>query len=184
VGRVQLFGTERAMRIWVDPAKLIAYGLSMGDLTQAVQQQNMQIAPGRVGDSPTVPGQRVTTPLTVQGQLASPEQFAAIVLRANADGSRLVMGDVARVELGAQSYAFSNREDGKPATSAAVQLSPGANAVRTAAAVQARMAELAAILPQGMEHTISFNTAPLLKISLLMVVHTVVEALVVVFLFF
>jgi multidrug efflux pump len=128
VGRVQLFGTERAMRVWVDPAKLISYGLSMGDLTQAIQQQNMQIAPGRVGDAPIAPGQRVTTPLTVQGQLTSPEQFAAIVLRAHADGSRLVLGDVARVELGAQSYAFSNREDGKPATSAAVQLSPGANA--------------------------------------------------------
>src|SRR5256885_695335 len=135
VGRVQLFGTERAMRVWVDPAKLISYGLSMGDLTQAIQQQNMQIAPGRVGDAPIAPGQRVTTPLTVQGQLTSPEQFAAIVLRANADGSRLVLGDVARVELGAQSYAFSNREDGKPATSAAVQLSPGANAVRTAAEI-------------------------------------------------
>ncbi|MDR3018178.1 MAG: multidrug efflux RND transporter permease subunit [Delftia acidovorans] len=182
VGRVQLFGTERAMRVWVDPARLIAYGLSMGDLTQAIQQQNMQIAPGRVGDAPIAPGQRVTTPLTVQGQLTSPEQFAAIVLRANADGSRLVLGDVARVELGAQSYAFSNREDGKPATSAAVQLSPGANAVRTAAAVQKRMAELASILPQGMEHTISFNTAPFVKISIEKVVQTLVEAMVLVFL--
>ncbi len=182
VGRVQLFGTEQAMRVWVDPAKLISYGLSMGDLTQAIQQQNMQIAPGRVGDAPTAPGQRVTTPLTVQGQLTSPAQFAAIVLRAHADGSRLVLGDVARVELGAQSYAFSNREDGKPATSAAVQLSPGANAVRTAAAVQKRMAELASILPQGMEHTISFNTAPFVKISIEKVVQTLVEAMVLVFL--
>ena len=182
VGRVQLFGTERAMRVWVDPAKLISYGLSMGDLTQAIQQQNMQIAPGRVGDAPIAPGQRVTTPLTVQGQLTSPEQFAAIVLRAHADGSRLVLGDVARVELGAQSYAFSNREDGKPATSAAVQLSPGANAVRTAAAVQKRMAELASILPRGMEHTISFNTAPFVKISIEKVVQTLVEAMVLVFL--
>ena len=182
VGRVQLFGTEQAMRVWVDPAKLISYGLSMGDLTQAIQQQNMQIAPGRVGDAPIAPGQRVTTPLTVQGQLTSPEQFAAIVLRAHADGSRLVLGDVARVELGAQSYAFSNREDGKPATSAAVQLSPGANAVRTAAAVQKRMAELASILPQGMQHTISFNTAPFVKISIEKVVQTLVEAMVLVFL--
>ncbi|BDE69748.1 MULTISPECIES: efflux RND transporter permease subunit [Delftia] len=182
VGRVQLFGTEQAMRVWVDPAKLISYGLSMGDLTQAIQQQNMQIAPGRVGDAPTAPGQRVTTPLTVQGQLTSPAQFAAIVLRAHADGSRLVLGDVARVELGAQSYAFSNREDGKPATSAAVQLSPGANAVRTAAAVQKRMAELASILPQGMQHTISFNTAPFVKISIEKVVQTLVEAMVLVFL--
>ena len=154
----------------------------MGDLTQAIQQQNMQIAPGRVGDAPTAPGQRVTTPLTVQGQLTSPAQFAAIVLRAHADGSRLVLGDVARVELGAQSYAFSNREDGKPATSAAVQLSPGANAVRTAAAVQKRMAELASILPQGMQHTISFNTAPFVKISIEKVVQTLVEAMVLVFL--
>ncbi|MGE8402000.1 MAG: multidrug efflux RND transporter permease subunit [Delftia tsuruhatensis] len=182
VGRVQLFGTEQAMRVWVDPAKLISYGLSMGDLTQAIQQQNMQIAPGRVGDAPTAPGQRVTTPLTVQGQLTSPAQFAAIVLRAHADGSRLVLSDVARVELGAQSYAFSNREDGKPATSAAVQLSPGANAVRTAAAVQKRMAELASILPQGMQHTISFNTAPFVKISIEKVVQTLVEAMVLVFL--
>ena len=182
VGRVQLFGTEQAMRVWVDPAKLISYGLSMGDLTQAIQQQNMQIAPGRVGDAPTAPGQRVTTPLTVQGQLTSPAQFAAIVLRAHADGSRLVLGDVARVELGAQSYAFSNREDGKPATSAAVQLSPGANAVRTAAAVQKRMAELASILPQGMQHTISFNTAPFEKSSIEKVVQTLVEAMVLVFL--
>ncbi len=182
VGRVQLFGTEQAMRVWVDPAKLISYGLSMGDLTEAIQQQNMQIAPGRVGDAPTAPGQRVTTPLTVQGQLTSPAQFAAIVLRAHADGSRLVLGDVARVELGAQSYAFSNREDGKPATSAAVQLSPGANAVRTAAAVQKRMAELASILPQGMQHTISFNTAPFVKISIEKVVQTLVEAMVLVFL--
>ena len=182
VGRVQLFGTEQAMRVWVDPAKLISYGLSMGDLTQAIQQQNMQIAPGRVGDAPIAPGQRVTTPLTVQGQLTSPAQFAAIVLRAHADGSRLVLGDVARVELGAQSYAFSNREDGKPATSAAVQLSPGANAVRTAAAVQKRMAELASILPQGMQHTISFNTAPFVKISIEKVVQTLVEAMVLVFL--
>ncbi|MFT2603820.1 efflux RND transporter permease subunit, partial [Escherichia coli] len=86
------------------------------------------------GDTPTVPGQQIAVPLTVQGQLQSPDQFASIVLKAKADGSRVLLGDVARVELGAQSYAFANREDGKPAGVAAVQLSPGANAVRTAAA--------------------------------------------------
>ncbi|WP_438893526.1 efflux RND transporter permease subunit, partial [Bacillus cereus group sp. BC2] len=89
-------------RIWVDPQKLITYGLSMNDLTNAVAQQNVQIAPGSLGAAPALPGQRVTVPLTAQGQLTSPEQFAKIVLRANANGSKVVLGDVARVELGPQ----------------------------------------------------------------------------------
>ncbi|WP_155518391.1 efflux RND transporter permease subunit, partial [Ralstonia solanacearum] len=182
VGRVQLFGSEQAMRIWVDPAKLIAYGLSMNDLSAAVSQQNAQIAPGSVGASPALPAQRVTVPLTVQGQLTSPEQFAAIVLRANANGSKVVMGDVARVELGAQSYGFINRENGKAATAAAVQLAPGANAVRTAEGVQARMAELSKTMPAGMSYSIPFNTAPFVKISIEKVIQTLIEAMVLVFL--
>ncbi|AEG72146.1 multidrug efflux system transmembrane protein (plasmid) [Ralstonia solanacearum Po82] len=182
VGRVQLFGAEQAMRIWVDPAKLIAYGLSMNDLSAAVSQQNAQIAPGSVGASPALPAQRVTVPLTVQGQLTSPEQFAAIVLRANANGSKVVMGDVARVELGAQSYSFINRENGKAATAAAVQLAPGANAVRTAEGVQARMAELSKTMPAGMSYSIPFNTAPFVKISIEKVIQTLIEAMVLVFL--
>jgi len=140
VGRVQLFGAEQALRVWVEPAKLTGYGLTMSDISSAITQQNAQIAPGSVGASPAVAGQRVTIPLTVQGQLDSPEKFAAIVLRANGDGSQVVLGDVARVELGAQSYGFDNRENGQTATAAAVQLAPGANAVRTAEGVRARMA--------------------------------------------
>ena len=181
VGRVQLFGAEQAMRIWVDPAQLVAYGLSINDLSDAVSRQNAQIAPGRVGDAPTIPGQRVIIPLTVQGQLSTPEQFAAIVLRANPDGSRVVMGDVARVELGAQSYGFSNREDGRPAAGAAVQLSPGANAVRTADAIQTRLAELSASMPAGIHYTTPFNTAPFVKISIQKVIYTLLEAMVLVF---
>jgi len=181
VGRVQLFGAERAMRIWVDPAKLTAYGLSMNDLSTAVAQQNAQIAPGRVGDSPSLPGQRVTIPLTVQGQLSTPEQFAAVVLRANRDGSTVVLGDVARVELGAQSYGFATRDDGKPSAGAAVQLSPGANAVRTAEAVQRRLAELSGSLPAGMRYTTPFDTAPFVKISIEKVVYTLLEAMALVF---
>ncbi len=118
VGRVQLFGAEQAMRVWVDPDKLSTYGLTMNELAAAIEQQNVQIAPGRIGDEPALPGQRLTVPLTVQGQLTAPEQFAAIVLRAGSDGSALLLGDVARVELGAQSYGFSNRENGVVATSA------------------------------------------------------------------
>ncbi|MDX1723569.1 MAG: multidrug efflux RND transporter permease subunit [Pseudomonas sp.] len=182
VGRVQLFGAEQAMRIWVDPAKLTGYGLSMNELAQAIEQQNAQIAPGRVGDEPALPGQRLTVPLTVEGQLSTPEQFAAIVLRAAADGSKVVVGDVARVELGAQSYAFSNRENGVAATSAAIQLSPGANAVRTAQAVRDRLAELAPSMPTGMAYSVPFDTAPFVKVSIEKVIYTLLEAMVLVFL--
>ncbi|WP_042859305.1 efflux RND transporter permease subunit [Dickeya sp. NCPPB 3274] len=182
VGRVQLFGAEQAMRIWVDPNKLLSYGLTMNDLSTAIAQQNAQIAPGRVGDAPTLPGQQVTIPLTVQGQLETPEQFAAIVLRAREDGSQVVLADVARVELGAQSYGFSVRENGKDATAAAVQLAPGANAVRTAAAIAQRMAELKPSMPAGMSYSLPFNTAPFVKISIEQVVRTLAEAMVLVFL--
>ena len=182
VGRVQLFGAEQAMRIWVDPAKLTAYGLSMADLNTAVAQQNVQIAPGRLGDEPARAGQRVTVPLNAQGQLETPQEFAAIVLRANPDGSKVVLGDVARVELGAQSYAFSTRENTKVATSAAIQLAPGANAVRTSESVKARLHELAQSMPAGMSYSIPFDTAPFAKISIEKVVHTLVEAMVLVFL--
>ncbi|HHQ4628663.1 TPA: efflux RND transporter permease subunit, partial [Aeromonas veronii] len=182
VGRVQLFGAEQAMRIWVDPAKLAAYGLTISEVAQAIEQQNIQIAPGRLGDEPALPGQRLTVPLTVQGQLTTPEAFAAIVLRAGGDGAKLVLGDVARVELGAQSYAFSNRENGVAATSAAIQLSPGANAVRTADAVRTRLAQLAPTLPAGMTYSIPFDSAPFVKVSIEKVFHTLLEAMVLVFL--
>ena len=182
VGRVQLFGAEQALRVWVDPARLSAHKLTMGDISAAIAQQNAQIAPGRVGDAPTTSGQRVTVPLTVQGQLQTPEQFAAIVLRASADGARVLLGDVARVELGAQSYGFSTREDGRVSTALAVQLSPGANAVRTSNAVLARLAELEKSLPAGMSYSTPFNTAPFVKISIEKVVVTLVEAMVLVFL--
>ena len=182
VGRVQVFGSERAMRIWVDPAKLVSYSLSLSNITAAVQAQNAQIAPGRVGAQPTVPGQKVSIPLTVQGQLQTAEQFAAIVLRSEPDGSKLVLGDVARIELGAQSLNFAIREDGKPATAAAIQLAPGANAVRTAAAVHTRLSELARAMPKGMGYAVAFDTAPFVKISIEKVVQTLAEAMVLVFL--
>ncbi|AXF24123.1 multidrug efflux RND transporter permease subunit [Burkholderia pyrrocinia] len=182
VGRVQLFGSERAMRIWVDPNKLITYGLSMTDLTAAVAQQNVQISPGSLGASPALPGQRVTVPLTAQGQLTTPEQFAAIVLRANANGSKVVLGDVARVELGSQSYTYLSRQGGKPATFAAVQLSSGANAVKTADALRTRLAELSKSMPSGMSYSIPFDTSPFVKISIEKVLHTLLEAMVLVFL--
>lgn len=182
VGRVQLFGAEQAMRVWVDPNKLTAYSLTMNDLALAIEQQNAQIAPGRLGDEPALPGQRLTVPLTVQGQLTTPEEFAGIVLRSSVDGAKLVLADVARVELGAQSYGFSNRENGVRATSAAIQLSPGANAVRTASAVRERLAELATSMPSGMSYSVPFDTAPFVKVSIEKVIYTLFEAMSLVFL--
>ncbi|MGO4855552.1 multidrug efflux RND transporter permease subunit [Phaeovulum sp. W22_SRMD_FR3] len=182
VGRIQQFGSDRALRVWVDPAKLTAYGLSMSDVTEAIRRENAQAAPGRVGDEPAIPGTRISTPLVIRGQLTSPEAFAAIPLRANADGARLVLGDVARLEMGAQSMAFSVSSNGKPAAAAAIQMSPGANAVSTSAAIENRLAELRLAMPEDMEVSISYNTAPFVKVSIAKVIHTLIEAMVLVFL--
>ncbi|WP_423600000.1 multidrug efflux RND transporter permease subunit [Roseateles sp. MS654] len=182
VGRVQLFGSEQALRVWVDPARLIGYGLSMSDVTGALSRQNVQIAPGRLGDGPTVPGQMVSVPLTVRGQLTSAQEFSEVVLRANEDGSRVVLRDVARVEIGAQAYNFVSTENGKTATAAAVMLSPGGNAVRTAQGVLDRLEQLKPSLPQAMSYSVPFNTAPFVKISIEKVVATLFEAMVLVFL--
>lgn len=182
VGRVQLFGAEQAMRIWVDPAKLSAFALTMPEVIQAIEQQNVPIAPGRLGDEPIVAGQRLTVPLTIQGQLTSPAAFGSIVLRAQADGGKVLLADVARIELGAQSYGFANRENGQTATSAAIMLAPGANAVRTAAAVRARLAELATAMPAGVQYSVPFDTAPFVKVSIEKVIYTLLEAMVLVFL--
>lgn len=181
VGRVQSFGSEKAMRIWVDPSKLNALGFTMNDITMAITQQNVSIAPGSVGAAPTVSGQRVTVPLTVQGQLTSAEQFSNIILRANTNGAKVILGDVARVEIGSQSYGFLNRENGKTATAAAIQLAPGANAIRTAEAIQKRLGELTQSLPEGMSYSIPFNTAPFVKVSISKVIHTLIEAMILVF---
>lgn len=181
VGRVQLFGAEKAMRVWIDPVKLNQYRLSMSDISQAITSENAQISPGRTGDSPAVPGQQVTYPLLVKGQLSSPEEFGNITLKSNRDGSRVVLSDVARLELGSQSYAFSTRENGQISTGAAIQLAPGANAVITAEQIKLRLEDLSKAMPRGMHYTIPFDTTPFVKISIEKVVHTFIEAMVLVF---
>ena len=129
VGQAQLFGTERAMRVWVDPAKLVGYKLSMNDVNTAIGAQNAQVSAGSIGDIPNVLQQGITATVVVQGQLTSIEQFGAIVLRANPDGSSVRLRDVARLELGAQTYATSARLNGQPSTGIGVQLSPSGNAL-------------------------------------------------------
>lgn len=182
VGRVQSFGSEAAMRIWVDPMRLLAHSISIAEVTQAIQAQNIQVAPGRLGDAPTVPGQKVSVPLNVKGQLQTPEEFAQVILRSNADGSRLTLGDIAKIEVGSQSSSFAILDGGKPATAAAIQMAPGANAVATSSGVRARLAELALTMPAGIEYAISYDTAPFVKVSIQKVVQTLGEAMLLVFL--
>ncbi|OAN57639.1 multidrug efflux RND transporter permease subunit [Sphingomonas sp. TDK1] len=182
VGRVQNFSAERAMRIWIDPAKLAGFGLTSSDVTAAITEQNVQIAPGTLGAEPTAQGQRVLVPLTADGQLKTIEDFAGVILKANIDGSSVTLDKVARIELGAQSFGNATRENGKVAASAAIQLSPGANAVATSQAVRARMDELAHALPAGMSWSVGFDTAPFVRISIEKVLQTLAEAMLLVFL--
>ncbi|MFN4168711.1 MAG: multidrug efflux RND transporter permease subunit [Pannonibacter phragmitetus] len=182
VGRVQSFGSQAAMRVWLDPSLLAAYSVSMAEITQAIQTQNVQVSPGRLGEAPALPGQAVSVPLSLDGQLKTPEEFAAIVLRSNPDGSKLTLGDIARIEIGAQTMGFSIFDGGKPATAAAIQLAPGANAISTSEGVRARLAALAPSMPEGVTYAISYDTAPFVKLSITKVVQTLVEAMGLVFL--
>jgi multidrug efflux pump len=182
VGQAQLFGTERAMRIWIDPAKLIGVNLSPADVTAAIRAQNAQVSSGTIGDLPNVPGQSIFATVVVNGQLGSVEQFGNVVLRANPDGSTVRLRDVARVELGAQNYATSARLNGKPSTGIGVQLSPTGNALATATAVRARMDALAKYFPAGMRYDIPFDSSRFVKISISQVAETLLEAVALVFL--
>ncbi|MCU1733035.1 MULTISPECIES: efflux RND transporter permease subunit [unclassified Pseudomonas] len=182
VGKAQLYGSERAMRIWIDPQKLIGFNLTPEDVNNAIAAQNAQVAPGSIGDLPGRSGQEITANVLVKGQLSSPEEFAAIVLRANQDGSSVTIGDVARVEIGSQEYQFGTRLNGKPATAFSVQLAPGANAMQTADLVRAKMEELSRYFPPGATWSIPYDTSPFVKVSITQVINTLGEAMVLVFL--
>ena len=182
VGQAQLFGTERAMRIWIDPAKLQSFNLSANDVTNAIRGQNAQVSAGEIGSLPNVVGQGIAATVIVDGQVSSAEQFGKLVLRANADGSTVRLKDVARIELGAQAYATSARLNGKPSTGIGVQLSPTGNAMATAKAVRDKMTELQAFFPKGMSWTIPYDSSRFVDISIRQVTETLVEAVVLVFL--
>ncbi|WP_288442342.1 efflux RND transporter permease subunit [uncultured Pseudomonas sp.] len=181
VGKAQLYGSERAMRIWIDPRKLIGFDLTPNDVVQAIAAQNAQVAPGSIGDLPARPTQEITANVVVKGQLSSPEEFAAIVLRAKPDGSSVTIGDVARVQIGAQDYQYGTRLNGKPATAFSVQLAPGANAMETATLVRAKMQELARYFPEGVKYDIPYDTSPFVKVSIQQVITTLFEAMLLVF---
>jgi len=181
VGKAQLYGSERAMRIWIDPRKLIGFNLTPNDVAEAIAAQNAQVAPGSIGDLPARGTQEITANVVVKGQLATPEEFAAIVLRANPDGSSVTVGDVARVEIGAQEYQYGTRLNGKPATAFSVQLAPGANAMETATLVRAKMQELSRYFPEGVKYDIPYDTSPFVKVSIQQVINTLFEAMLLVF---
>jgi len=182
VGRVQVFGAPYAMRIWLDPNKLDTYGLAIGDLVAAVQAQNAQVTIGQLGGAPAVPGQQLNATISSQERLQTPQQFRDIVVRSNPDGSILRLGDVARVELGAETYEFVSRFNGQPASGMAISLATGANALETSVGVQAALDELRPFFPAGLNAIVPFDTTPFVRVSIQGVVETLVEAVVLVFL--
>ncbi len=182
VGVAQLFGTERAMRIWVDPDKLVGYKMTPTDVANAIRQQNAQFSAGVLGDLPAPGSQRIATSIIVTGQLATPEEFGNIVLRALPGGATVRVRDVARVEVAGQSYGFSARLNGKPIAAVGIQLTPTANALETAKLVRAKMADLAKYFPPGVEYVIPYDTSLFVKISIEEVVKTLLEAVALVFL--
>ncbi|MFV0681469.1 efflux RND transporter permease subunit [Ottowia sp.] len=182
VGNVQLFASGRAMRIWIDPAKLEGFGLTPGDVNNAITSQSMQIAGGNLGDAPTVPGQPITANITVpSGQLTTPEEFADIVLRARADGSTVRVKDIGRVMLGTEDYNFLSRQNGQPSVAVGIQLTSTGNAMAVSKDIRALMGNLAGFLPAGVEWDIPYDTSTFVAISIEKVVHTLGEAMVLVF---
>src|SRR5690606_34362855 len=172
VGNLQIFGSKYAMRIWLDPNKLDTYRLTTTEVIAAIQAQNAQIAVGQLGGAPAVPGQQLNATISAQDRLETPEQFRAIVVRSNSDGSQLRLGDIARVELGAETYDFLSHYNRKPATGVAISLATGANAISTAAAVSAKLEELKPYFPPGLTAVVPFDTTPFVEVSIKGVVET------------
>ncbi|HVW67542.1 MAG TPA: efflux RND transporter permease subunit, partial [Steroidobacteraceae bacterium] len=181
VGDYQLFGSQYAMRIWLDPAKLNNFGLTPDDVGNALQAQNVQVASGEIGGLPSVAGQRLNATIIGPRWLQTPEQFSRVLLRVNTNGSRVLLKDVARIELGAENYSVSTKYNGKPASGLAIKLAPGANALETQKAIKATLDSLAPYFPPGLEYVFPLDTTPFVRISIQEVLKTLFEAIVLVF---
>ncbi|HEY9143815.1 MAG TPA: efflux RND transporter permease subunit [Arenimonas sp.] len=182
VGSVQVFGGKYAMRIWLDPGKLNTYQLAPSDVVAAIQAQNAQVAVGQLGGTPAIDGQQINATITAQDRLQTPEQFRAIVVRADADGSTLRLGEIARVEIGSESYSVISRYNGKPASGVAVSLATNANALATADGVAEMIERMKPSFPPGLKVVIPFDTTPFVRASITEVVKILLEAFVLVFL--
>ncbi|WP_114953630.1 efflux RND transporter permease subunit [Sphingosinicella terrae] len=182
VGDVQVFASPYAMRVWLDPEKLASYRLSASEALAAVREQNSQSPGGQIGDLPISGDTEINATILTQGRFTTPEEFSSIILRANPDGSAVTLGDVARVELGAQVYLFDSELNGRPAAMVAIQMTPGANALSTAHGVRTRMAELAETFPEDIRWEVPYDTTLFIDESISEVLKTLVEAMVLVFL--
>jgi multidrug efflux pump len=182
VGEVQVFGGSYAMRIWLDPAKMASLQVTPSDIATAIRTQNAQVAVGQLGGAPAVEGQVLNATVTAQSLLQTPEQFSNIFLKNTTSGAQVRLGDVARVELGADNYQFDSKFNGKPAGGVAIKLATGANALDTAQAVEERLKELRPNYPQGMVDQLAFDTTPFIELSIKSVVKTLIEAIILVFL--
>jgi multidrug efflux pump len=181
VGDIQIFGSQYAMRIWMDPAKLSDFGLTAVDLSSALAAQNVQVAAGELGGLPVQRGQQLNATIIGPSRLQKPEQFGEVLLRVNADGSVVRLRDVARIELQAESYSIDGKYNGHPASGLAVRLASGANALETANNVRATIAKLTPLLPPGVKPAYPYDTTPFVRISIEEVVKTLVIAIVLVF---
>ncbi|MBO0129667.1 efflux RND transporter permease subunit [Agrobacterium burrii] len=181
VGRAQMFAAQRAMRVWIDPDKMVGLNLTAADINAAITAQNAQVAAGQIGAAPNPVSQDLTATVLVQGQLSDPRAFGEIILRANPDGSAVLLKDVARIELGAENYNFTSRLNGQPSAAVGIQLSSTGNAVATSNAVKAKMDELSQFFPQGVEYATPYDTSPFVSASIEKVLSTLIEAVVLVF---
>jgi hydrophobe/amphiphile efflux-1 (HAE1) family protein len=181
VGSAELWDSDEAMRIWLDPWRLREYGLSASDVTTAISAQNAPVTAGAIGDAPFTAGQQTSASVDVKGQLDTPEQFGQIVLKAKTDGSIVRLRDIARVELGRSDYSFFSRLNGRPAATVGIELGPRGNALETSDAIRARLAELSKHLPPGVAVEIPFDSAHFVRVAIREVVITLLEAIVLVF---
>ena len=181
VGETQLFGTQYAMRIWLDPDKLVKYNMTTLDVIGAIRAQNNQVAAGQLGGTPPVPGQRLNVSIIAQTRLNTAEQFGDILMKVNTDGSQVKLKDLGVVEMGAESYSTIARFNGLPASGIGIKLATGANALDTATAVRAALAEMEPFFPAGLEVVYPYDTTPFVKISIFEVVKTLIEAIMLVF---
>jgi len=180
VGRANLFGMERAMRVWLNMDKMIGYNLSAEDVTAAIAAQNVQVTAGSIGAQPTGPTQQLTATVSVNGQLQTVEQFGEIVIVADHEGKRVLLKDIARIEIGAENYQVISQFNGRASSSFSVQLSPGANALETSRAIRAKLKELEVNFPKGVSVQVAFDTSLFVEASIKRVLVTLAEAAVLV----
>lgn len=182
VGEVTVFGAQHSLRIWLNPDKLVSYKLSTTDVVNAIKAENAEVSVGQLGGAPAVPGQQLNATILAQSRMETPDQFGNILLRVNQDGSQVRLKDVARIEVGAESYEIVANNNGRPAAALAVKLATGANALDTVDAVRALFESMKPFFPEGVEVIYPYDTTPFVRLSIEEVIKTLVEAIILVFL--